>query len=84
MSFESFVRLYEDDMKPKLRLNTWLTKESVIRKKITPYFGKRTLSEITAKDVIRWQNEIRKMTVLAVRDVLLAKQQSSKKGQAHG
>ncbi len=59
MSFESFVQLYEKDVKPKLKLNTWLTKESIIQKKILPYFKKRKLSEITAKDVIDWQNEIR-------------------------
>ena len=62
MTFESFAQLYEQDVKPKLKLNTWLTKESIIRKKILPYFGKRMLSEITAKDVIQWQNEVRKMT----------------------
>ena len=27
MTFESFAQLYEKDMKPKLKLNTWLTKE---------------------------------------------------------
>ena len=27
MSFESFVALYEKDVKPKLKLNTWLSKE---------------------------------------------------------
>ncbi len=59
MNFESFVQLYEKDVKPKLKLNTWLTKESIIQKKILPYFKKRKLSEITAKDVIDWQNEIR-------------------------
>ena len=62
MSFESFVQLYEKDVKPKLKLNTWLTKESIIQKKIMPYFGKRKLSEITAKDVIDWQNEVRELT----------------------
>ena len=62
MSFESFVALYEKDVKPKLKLNTWLTKESIIQKKILPYFKKRKLSEITAKDVIDWQNEIRSLT----------------------
>ena len=46
MTFESFAQLYEKDMKPKLKLNTWLTKESIIQKKILPYFGKRKLSEI--------------------------------------
>lgn len=49
-------------MKPKLKLNTWLTKESIIQKKILPYFGKRKLSEITAKDVMDWQNAIRELT----------------------
>ena len=52
MTFESFVELYEKDVKPKLKLNTWLTKESIIKKKILPYFAKRKLSEITAKDMI--------------------------------
>ena len=62
MTFESFAQLYEKDMKPKLKLNTWLTKESIIQKKILPYFGKRKLSEITAKDVMDWQNAIRELT----------------------
>lgn len=62
MTLESFVKLYEQDVKPKLKLNTWLTKEHVIQKKILPYLGKRKLSEITAKDIICWQNEIRGLT----------------------
>lgn len=36
MTFESFVALYERDIKPKLKLNTWLTKESIIKKKSCP------------------------------------------------
>lgn len=62
MSFESFVALYEKDVKSKLKLNTWLSKEHIIRTKILPYFKKRKLSEITARDVIDWQNEIRQHT----------------------
>lgn len=27
MTFESFVKLYENDVKPRLKLNTWLSKE---------------------------------------------------------
>lgn len=42
-----------------IKENTWLTKESVIQSKILPYFAKRKLSDITAKDIIDWQNEIR-------------------------
>ena len=41
MSFESFVALYEKDVKP---------------------IKKRKLSEITVRDVIDWQNEIRQHT----------------------
>ena len=33
MSFESFAELYEKDIKPRLKENTWLTKESIIKKK---------------------------------------------------
>ncbi len=46
-------------MRPRLKENTWLTKESIIQSKILPYLGQRKMSEITAKDVIDWQNEMR-------------------------
>jgi len=58
MTFEAFVELYTKDVKPRLKENTWLTKENIIQKKILPYFGKRKISEITTKDVIAWQNEL--------------------------
>lgn len=61
MTFASFVQLYEQDVRPKLKLNIWLTKESVIQSKIMPYFQNRKLCDITAKDVIAWQNEMRKL-----------------------
>ena len=63
MSFEAFTELYEKDIRPRLKENTWLTKEHIIKTKILPYFGKRNISEITTKDVIAWQNEL-----LAYRD----------------
>lgn len=63
MTFEAFVELYTKDVRPRLKENTWLTKENIIQKKILPYFGKRKISEITTKDVIAWQNEL-----LAYRD----------------
>ena len=63
MTFEAFTELYTKDVKPRLKENTWLTKENIIQKKILPYFGKRKISEITTKDVIAWQNEL-----LAYRD----------------
>lgn len=63
MSFEAFTELYEKDIRPRIKENTWLTKEHIIKTKILPYFGKRNISEITTKDVIAWQNEL-----LAYRD----------------
>ena len=59
MTLESFCKLYEADVRPRLKENTWLTKESIIQSKILPYLGQRKMSEITAKDVIDWQNEMR-------------------------
>ena len=59
MHFSEFWKLYEADMKPRLKLNTWLSKEHIVRTKILPYFGNKKLSEITARDVITWQNHLR-------------------------
>lgn len=59
MSFSDFFQLYKQDIRPRLKLNTWLTKEAIITKHILPYFGNRVISDISAKDVIKWQNELR-------------------------
>lgn len=63
MTFEAFFELYANDIKPRLKENTWLTKEHIVETKIMPYFAKRIISEITTKDVMAWQNEL-----LAYRD----------------
>lgn len=60
MTFGEFITLYEADMKPKLKLSTWITKEALIKKRILPYFENRKMSEIKATDVIKWQNELLK------------------------
>ena len=58
MTFEAFTEVYEKDIRPRLKENTWLSKEHIIRTKLLPYFGKRIISEIGTKDVIAWQNEL--------------------------
>ena len=63
MSFKAFTELYERDIRPRLKENTWLSKDFIIKTKILPYFGKKNISEITSRDVIIWQNEL-----LAFRD----------------
>ena len=58
MTFAQFVKVYEEDRRPRLKLNTWLTKEHIIKVKLLPYFGKKPMNEITAKDIIKWQNAL--------------------------
>lgn len=61
MTMESFCTMYEEDVRSSLKQSTWLTKENIIQKKILPYLGKRKVSEITAKDVMDWHNQMRKL-----------------------
>lgn len=58
MSFSSFIEIYSEDMKSRIKENTWLTKEHIIRTKILPYFQNRKICDIQPKDVIAWQNEM--------------------------
>ena len=58
MTFEAFFELYSRDMKSRLRLNTWKTKEGIIKTKLMPYFGNKRMDDISAKDIIQWQNEM--------------------------
>ena len=58
MTFASFIDRYTEDMKSRLKENTWSTKEHIIRTKLTPYFGKLRLSSITPQQIITWQNEL--------------------------
>ena len=60
MTFASFYEIYAEDKKARLKESTWESKSHVIEKKILPYFGKRKIADIEAKDVIAWQNELMK------------------------
>lgn len=61
MGFEKFVETYLEDMKPRLKYNTYLSKVHIIKTKIVPYFEGKSLSEITSSDIMQWQNEILQM-----------------------
>lgn len=63
MLFKDFYETYERDMRPRLKENTWLSKEHIIKAKILPYFGDMPMSSIQSKDVLSWQN-----TLLRYRD----------------
>ena len=58
MTFAEFVKLYEADRRPRLKMHTWLSKEYIINDKLIPYFGKKTMNQIKATDIIKWQNEL--------------------------
>ena len=60
MAFESFVSRYAEDTKTRLKENTWASKEHIIRTKLLPYFGKLKMNNITAHQIITWQNELMK------------------------
>ena len=49
MTFESFVELYAKDIQPRLKENTWLTKDSIIQKKILPCFAKENCRRLRQK-----------------------------------
>ena len=58
MTFGEFWKLYTEDVKNYVKLNTWLTKEHIVDTKILPYFRNLKMNEITSGDVRKWQNEM--------------------------
>ena len=58
MTFEKFCQFYEEDVRPRLKENTWLTKEHIIKTKLMPYFGQMRMNDVTSKDVVTWQNKM--------------------------
>lgn len=63
MIFESFYQVYKNNMQNRLRQNTWKTKETIVEKKILPYFGDNQMCSIKPIDVLHWQN-----TIMEIRD----------------
>lgn len=46
MRMHDFYELYREDRMPHLKLNTWRTKEQIIKTKILPFFGEMKLCDI--------------------------------------
>lgn len=63
MPFSQFTELYKQDRCPRLKESTAVMKDSIIDKKLVPYFGSKPLRDISTRDVLQWQN-----TMLAYRD----------------
>lgn len=58
MKFSSFVDVYFDDKAPRLKERSIMTKRTLIETKILPYFGDKQMNDITAVDIIKWQNAL--------------------------
>ena len=67
MSFASFYELYKKDIKPRLKENTWQTKENIIEGKIIPYFKDRKLCDISKTYLRTVHNQLSAMFNHAVR-----------------
>lgn len=56
MEFEKFVEIYMEDLKPRLKYNTFLMKRHLIDRKIIPYFKNLNINEIKPVHIVKWQN----------------------------
>lgn len=58
MSFADFVNVYREDRTPRLKESTTVMKDNIIDTKLVPYFGSKSIQDISTRDVIQWQNEM--------------------------
>lgn len=56
MKLTNFVEVYFNDKGTRLKERSIMTKRTLIETKIIPYFGEKSMNEITAVDIIKWQN----------------------------
>ena len=58
MTFADFAKVYRNDREPRLKESTQATKDHIITTKLIPAFGKKRLCDISASDIVQWQNEL--------------------------
>ena len=58
VTFGEYFEIYREDVEKRLKRNSWLTKEHMVRTKILPYFKDIKLTDITPKMVMKWQNQM--------------------------
>lgn len=61
MLFSEFYEVYAEDTKMRLRQTTREAKANMIESKILPFLGHKRLNEITALDILNWENELMAM-----------------------
>ena len=55
---EDFMEVYFEDKQNELKERTMKNKRYMMEQHIVPYFGNQMMSEITAGQIIQWQNEM--------------------------
>lgn len=60
MVMKDFVKVYCTDKSGRVKESTEQTRDNIIYSKILPKFGDRAVAEITATDVLKWQNDMLK------------------------
>ena len=50
MTFEQFVGVYAEDVRPRLRETTWRSKEYMINEKLIPFFGEMRVCLLYTSD----------------------------------
>ncbi len=61
MLLSDFVEVYFSDKDNVLKERTKKNKRYMIDRHVTPFLGKKRMNEITASDIIQWQNEMMKL-----------------------
>ncbi len=60
IKLSDFVDIYFDDKQNELKQRTIKNKRYMMEQHIIPYFGNQKINEITASQIIQWQNEMQK------------------------
>ena len=58
MIFEELVKIYREDHYPRIRQSTASGKDYIINDKLIPYFENFKETDIKAKDIVKWQNDL--------------------------
>lgn len=58
MKLSEFIEVYFDDKQNELKKHTMTNKRYMMEQHIIPYFGNQMMSEISAGQIIQWQNEM--------------------------
>ena len=61
ITLSEFFEIYTEDKRKRLKENTWITKEYIVRDKILPYLGHMKMNEIRPAHIVQWQNEVMKL-----------------------